>query len=155
MAITKSNKHKLSFDHDKPNEKGGCTLATPYALMRSLILDSQISITPLGSCTSLYSKGISQLNKWARVLRWTSRRSIYTTHFKTYPLGSNSAAFRVTGRTSRSDRTCQVSTPLPSPDRWPLGWPDSWLSQVPENPLWCWPDSLTRVSGLFFFSASG
>jgi hypothetical protein len=30
MAITKSNKHKLSFDHDKPNEKGGCTLATPY-----------------------------------------------------------------------------------------------------------------------------
>ena len=26
MAITKSNKHKLSHDHDKPNEKGGCTL---------------------------------------------------------------------------------------------------------------------------------
>jgi hypothetical protein len=37
MAITKSNKHKLSLDHDKPNEKGGCILATPYALMRSLI----------------------------------------------------------------------------------------------------------------------
>ena len=30
MAITKSNKHKLSLDQDKPNEKGGCTLATPY-----------------------------------------------------------------------------------------------------------------------------
>ena len=51
MMVTKSNKHKLSLDHDKPNEKGGCTLATPYALMRSLILDYQVSITPLGSCT--------------------------------------------------------------------------------------------------------
>jgi hypothetical protein len=38
MAITKSNKHKLSLDHDKPNEKGGCTLATLYALMKLLIL---------------------------------------------------------------------------------------------------------------------
>ena len=38
MEIPKSNKHKLSLDHDKPNEKGGCTLATPYALMRFLIL---------------------------------------------------------------------------------------------------------------------
>jgi hypothetical protein len=45
MAITKSNKHKLSLDYKKPNEKGGCTLATPYALMKFLILDSQISIT--------------------------------------------------------------------------------------------------------------
>ena len=34
MAITKSNKHKLSLDHNKPNEKGGCTLATLLALMR-------------------------------------------------------------------------------------------------------------------------
>jgi hypothetical protein len=24
MVITKSNKHKLSLDYDKPNEKGGC-----------------------------------------------------------------------------------------------------------------------------------
>jgi hypothetical protein len=51
MAITKSNKHKLLLDHDKPNEKGGCTLAISYALMRALILNSQISIIPLGSCT--------------------------------------------------------------------------------------------------------
>jgi hypothetical protein len=28
MAITKSNKQELSLDHEKPNEKGGCTLAT-------------------------------------------------------------------------------------------------------------------------------
>ena len=68
MAITKSNKHKLSLDQDKPNEKGECTLATPYALMRSLILDYQITITPLGSCSPLHSKGVSQLNKWARDL---------------------------------------------------------------------------------------
>ena len=64
MAITKSNKHKLSLDQDKPNEKGGYTLAAPYALMRSLILDYQISITPLGSCSPLHSNGVSQLNKW-------------------------------------------------------------------------------------------
>jgi hypothetical protein len=43
MAIMKSNKHKLSLDQDKPNEKGGCTLATLYALMRSLILECHIS----------------------------------------------------------------------------------------------------------------
>ena len=67
MVITKSNKHKLSLDHDKPNEKGGCTLATLLALMRTLILDSQITITSLGSCSPLHSKGASQLNKWARV----------------------------------------------------------------------------------------
>jgi hypothetical protein len=53
MAITKSNKQELSLDHGKPNEKSGCTLATPYALMRSLILDSQIAISSLGSCTPL------------------------------------------------------------------------------------------------------
>ena len=39
MTITKSNKYKLSLDQDKPNEKDGYTLATPYALMMSLILD--------------------------------------------------------------------------------------------------------------------
>ena len=109
MAITKSNKHKLSLDHDKPNEKGGCTLATPYALIRSLILDYQISITPLGSCSPLHSKGISQLNKWTRGLTWTSGGSIYTPHFKTYSLGSNSAHFGVTGRSGQSDRTRLVS----------------------------------------------
>jgi hypothetical protein len=48
MAITKSNKQELSFDHGKPNEKGGCTLATPYALMKSLILDFQITNSSLG-----------------------------------------------------------------------------------------------------------
>jgi hypothetical protein len=78
MPITKSNKHKLSLDHDKPNEEGGCTLATPYALMRSLILDYQISITPLGSCTPLYTIVFLQLNKWARELVWTRWRSINT-----------------------------------------------------------------------------
>ena len=93
MTITKSNKHKLSLDQDKPNEKGGCTLATPYALMRSLILDYQISITPLVSCSPLHSKGVSQLNIWARELSWTSRRGIYTPYFKTYSLGSNLAHF--------------------------------------------------------------
>jgi len=38
MSITKTNKHKLSLDLNKPNEEGWCTLATPYALMESLIL---------------------------------------------------------------------------------------------------------------------
>jgi hypothetical protein len=34
MAITKSNKHELSLNHNKPNEKGGYTLATLLTLMR-------------------------------------------------------------------------------------------------------------------------
>ena len=33
MAFTKSNKHELSLDLTKPNEKSGCTLATLYALI--------------------------------------------------------------------------------------------------------------------------
>ena len=33
MAITKSNKHKLSLDHNKSNKKGVYTLATLLALM--------------------------------------------------------------------------------------------------------------------------
>ena len=78
MSITKSNKHKLSLDRDKPNEKGGYTLATPYALMRSLILYYQISVTPLGSCSPFHSKVFSQLNKWARELNWMSRRSVFS-----------------------------------------------------------------------------
>ena len=110
MAITKSDKHKLSLHQAKPNEKGGCTLATPYTLMRSLILDYQISITPLGSCSPVHSKGVSQLNIWAREISWTSRRGIYTLHFKTYLLGSNSAHFGVTGRSCQSGRTCPVSS---------------------------------------------
>ena len=37
MTITKSNKHEVSLDHDKPNEKGGCTLCYSWSsLMRSL-----------------------------------------------------------------------------------------------------------------------
>ena len=82
MVIIKSNKHKLSLDQDKPNEKGRYTLATPYALIRSLILDYQISITPLDSCSPLHPKDVSQLNKWVRELNWTSRICIYTP-FKT------------------------------------------------------------------------
>ena len=109
MTITKSNKHKLSLDQDKPNEKDGCTLATPYALMRSLILDYHISITPLDSYSPLHSKGVSQLNIWVRELSLMSRRGIYTPHFKTYSLGSNSAHFGVTGRSGQSDRTRAVS----------------------------------------------
>jgi hypothetical protein len=81
MAITKSNRQELLLDHGKPNKKGGCTLATPNSLMRSLILDSQITISSLGSCTPLHMKGVSQLNKWARVLKWTSRGCIYTLSF--------------------------------------------------------------------------
>ena len=46
--------------------------------MRSLILDYQISITALGSCSLLHSKGVSQLNKWARDIKWTSGICIYT-----------------------------------------------------------------------------
>jgi hypothetical protein len=104
-AITKSNEHKLSLDYDKHNKKGGCSLATPYALIRSLILDSQISITPLGSCSPLHSKVFSQLNKWTREVSWTSRRSINTpTNLASHLKQNNHSAswpdapIRVTGR---------------------------------------------------------
>ena len=33
MTITKSNKHELSLDHDKPNEKGGCTVSFCFYLV--------------------------------------------------------------------------------------------------------------------------
>jgi mRNA-degrading endonuclease HigB of HigAB toxin-antitoxin module len=101
MAITKSNKQELSLDHGKPNEKGGCTLTTPYALMRSLILDSQITISSLDSSTPLHMKDVSQLNKWASELKWTSRGCIYTSHSQSQPLSANSAFFVLTGRAGR------------------------------------------------------
>ena len=82
LPTTKTNKHKLSLDQDKPSEKGGCTLATPYTLIRSLILNYQISITPLGSCSPLHSKSVSQLNKWARDLPWMNGVIIYIPSFK-------------------------------------------------------------------------
>jgi hypothetical protein len=37
MLITKNIKHKLSLDLNMSNENGGCTLATLYTLMISLI----------------------------------------------------------------------------------------------------------------------
>jgi hypothetical protein len=162
MAITKSNKHKLSLDYDKPNEKGECKLATLYALMRSLILDSQISITTLGSCSPLHSKMFSQLNKWARELNWMSRRCIYTPPFKTWLLLSNSAHLR-------SDRTCSSRWPdAPVSGQWPQtrqlsnltvrvtghraefgpSWPDASDPQISSlNPYWCWPDASSLESG--------
>jgi len=71
MEITKSNKHKLSLNHNKPNEKDKCTLATPYALMRSLILDYQITNTSLGSCTPFLSNGcFSWTNGQERFFGW-------------------------------------------------------------------------------------
>jgi hypothetical protein len=58
--------------------------------MRTLILDSQITISSLGSCTPLHMKGVSQLNKWARGLKWTSRGCIYTSLSQSQPLCANS-----------------------------------------------------------------
>jgi hypothetical protein len=155
MAITKSNKHKLALDHDKPNEKGGYTLATPYALMRSLILDSQISITPLGSCTPLHSKGVSQLNKWARELKWTSRRSIYTPSFKTWPLLSTSAKYDMTRHTGQFIATVlftfarashwSMTGLWPASDRHP---PDAFGPDYPFlEPLYYRPNAESPTSG--------
>ena len=108
MTITKSNKHKPSLNHDKPNEKGGYILATPYALMRSFILDYQISITLLGSCSPLHSKVFPQLNKWAREPQCMSWTCIYTPHIQTYPVGSKLATHEGTERACQSDRTLPV-----------------------------------------------
>jgi hypothetical protein len=111
MAITKSNKQERSLDHRKPNEKGGCTLATPYALMRSLILDSQIIISSLGSCNLLHMKDVSHLNKWAREIKWTSRGCIYTP--------SLNPNHYVPTQHFRIDRTCRLMWPDAS-GRWQL-----------------------------------
>ena len=48
-----------------------------------------------------------QMGKRAKLDEWGS---IYTPHFKTYPLGSNSAHFEVTGRSGQSDQTRPVSS---------------------------------------------
>jgi hypothetical protein len=101
MAITKSNKHKLSLDQDKPNEEGGCTLSTPYALMRSLILDSQISITPLPCTSRCFSA--EQMSK--RELNWMSRMSIYTPPQKIQPLHTDPAKFDTTRHTGARHQT--------------------------------------------------
>ena len=69
MAITKSNKHKLSLDQDKPNEKGGCTsyslctnevlnlglsnLNHPTRLLLSLALQSVSSVEQMGKRAEL------------------------------------------------------------------------------------------------------
>ena len=74
--------------------------------MRTLFLDSQISITSLGSCSSWHSQGVSQLNKWARDLPWTSGGSIYTPSFKTNRWEVESALCGVTGCSG------QLSPPL-------------------------------------------
>jgi hypothetical protein len=91
MAITKSNKHKLSLEHDKPNEKGGCTLVTLYALMKLLTLDSQISNHFNRLLLSLALKVFLQLNKWARELEWRRWGCIYRPKPKIQPLPPTSA----------------------------------------------------------------
>jgi hypothetical protein len=146
MAITKSNKQELSLNHGKPNEKGGCTLATPYALMRSLILDSQITISSLGSCTSLHMKGVSQLNKWARNLKWTSRGCIYTPLNQSQPLCANSTFFVLTGRVGQCDRTRPVggNGRFWNQGRWVTGHVRL-LETFSGSSLFllhCWPDGL-------------
>jgi hypothetical protein len=52
----------------------------------------------------LHSKGVSQLNKWARELPWTSGLSIYTPSFKTQRLEANSANFRVIRHAGQGDQ---------------------------------------------------
>jgi hypothetical protein len=119
--------------------------------MRSLILDYQISITALGSCSPLHSKVFPQLNKWARELNWMSRRSIYKAHFKTYLLGSNSAHCGVTRRACRSDRTCPVSSQWlhcighSPPDM-------SGQRKMSLDPFWTRPNSHAPASGHVTFS---
>jgi hypothetical protein len=51
--VTNTNSHLTKTSLMR---KGGCTLATLYALMRSLIFDYQISITLLDSCSALHFK---------------------------------------------------------------------------------------------------
>jgi hypothetical protein len=110
MAITKSNKHKLSLDRDKPNEKGGCTLATPYALMRSLILDYQISIAPLGSCTPFALQRCFSAEQMSKRNELDEQEKHLYPHYQTYPLESNSAYFWVTRCAGQCDRTRPVGT---------------------------------------------
>jgi hypothetical protein len=141
----------------------------PYALIRSIILDSQISITPLGSCTPLHSKVVSQLSKWARELSWMSRRSIYTPHFKTELLLSNSALYEVTGLAGQGDRTrwsVHRGNHERAYQRWPLEWPDTCqhpvsthlTHMVTQIPLWMLSDvdrMLAHQSPVTYLPASG
>jgi hypothetical protein len=77
--------------------------------MRSLILDSQITISSLGSCTPLHMKGVSHLNKWARDLEWMSRGCIYIPLNQSQPLCANSAFFVLLRHAGRRDWTRPVS----------------------------------------------
>jgi hypothetical protein len=73
--VTSTNSH---LTKTRLMRKVDAHFATPYVLIRSLILDSHISITPLGSWSPFLSIVFPQLNKWARELNWTSRVCIYT-----------------------------------------------------------------------------
>jgi hypothetical protein len=76
----------------------------------------------------LHLKGVSQLNKWVRELKWMSGRSIYTPFTQIQPLCANSEFFVLTGRV-RSMATVDFRFKL----RWVTGliaesgqgWPDT------------------------------
>ena len=90
---------------------------TCYSLFtnEALILDSQISITSLGSCSPKRSQGCSQLIKWARDLSWMNRGSIYTPSFKMNRYVPESAFCGVTERFGQGDRTLQSVLPAAEP----------------------------------------
>jgi hypothetical protein len=80
-------------------------------------------------------KGVSQLNKWARDLKWRGRECIYTPHSQSQSLSANSTFFILTGRAGRYERTRPVggNGRFENQGRWVTGrayesdqrWPDA------------------------------
>jgi hypothetical protein len=106
----------------------------------------------------LHFNGVSQLNKWVRDPKWTSRGSIYTPLTQFQSLCANSAFFVLTGRASRYDRTRPVSgqqsnsIQTAQTDRTPvesdLCWPDvSNLWNTSLRRFCTWPDSPKAAFG--------
>ena len=107
-AITKSNKHELSLDHDKPNEKGGCTLC--YSCFHYCGL----------------SLGFSNLNHLTRTLLFLALSKVFLSCWNElkYPLTRMEEVFiqsvekqtimclyRVTGRSGHVGRTLRLVLP--------------------------------------------
>ena len=144
MAITKSNKHELSLDHDKPMRRVDAHFATLDLTNEGSLWDSQISITSLGPCSSWHSQTcfsavrMSKSTPHTRVevvfITWAEKRTVMCLCGVTGRSGQytpNSSVYSVTGR-----------------------WPASGHDFPSLEPYWSRPDAGTQRP-IAHLSASG
>lgn len=120
MSITKSNKHnKHLLDLNKPDEEGGCTLATPYALMSSLISRS------------------SNLNHLTRFFLSLAQKSVFSAEYKwDYPLEPTLCNHRGVGPIHLSPTKHNFYVRLLLYQKLAVGKPSQALGPTARKPFW-------------------